>query len=49
MKDKVILIQGALDIEIEYLVSKLKNIKTYNIAGYDFYGGKINDVVSHIY
>lgn len=43
MKDKVILIQGALDIETEYLVSKLKNIKTYNIAGYDFYEGKIND------
>lgn len=44
MKDKVILIQGALDIEIEYLVSKLNTIKTYNIAGYDFYEGKINGI-----
>lgn len=44
MEDKVILIQGALDIEIKYLVSKLKNIKTYNIAGYEFYEGKINDI-----
>lgn len=44
MKNRVILIQGALDIEIEYFVSKLKDIKTYNISGYEFYEGNINEI-----
>ena len=44
MKDKVILIQGAMDIEIEYFLSELKNRKDRIIAGYEFYEGSINDI-----
>lgn len=44
MKDKVILIQGAMDIEIEYFLSKLKNRKGRIIAGYEFYEGSINGI-----
>ncbi len=44
MKDKVILIQGAMDIEIEYFLSKLQNRKDRIIAGYEFYEGSINGV-----
>lgn len=44
MKDKRILIQGAMDIEIEYFLSKLKNRKNRIIAGYEFYEGSINDI-----
>lgn len=43
MKNKIILIQGAMDIEIDYLVSKLKNKEYITIAGYEFYKGNIND------
>lgn len=44
MKNKIILIQGAMDIEIEYLVSKLENKKEKIIAGYEFYEGNINEI-----
>lgn len=44
MKDKVILIQGAMDIEIEYFLSKLKSRKDRIIAGYEFYEGNINGI-----
>lgn len=44
MKDKVVLIQGAMDIEIECLLSKLKNRKDITIAGYEFYEGSINNI-----
>lgn len=43
MKDKIILIQGAMDIEVEYLISQLKNMQISNIAGYEFYRGNIKD------
>lgn len=42
MKDKVILIQGAMDIEIEYFLKQLKNRTKKIIAGYEFYEGNIN-------
>lgn len=44
MKDKVILIQGAMDIEIEYLLGILDNRKDKIIAGYQFAEGNINDI-----
>lgn len=44
MKSKVILIQGAMDIEIEYLLNELKNRKDRTIAGYEFYEGSINNI-----
>ena len=44
MENKVILIQGAMDIEIEYLLEQLEERKNEKIADYDFYIGKINDV-----
>lgn len=44
MKDKIILIQGAMSIEIEYFLSQLKNKRDKTIAGYEFYEGDINNV-----
>lgn len=44
MDKKVILIQGAMDIEINYFLSKMKNKEEEIIAGYEFYKGFINDV-----
>lgn len=44
MKDKIILIQGAMDIEIEYFVSQLVDKECKNIAGYEFYEGTINHI-----
>lgn len=44
MKHKVILIQGAMEIEIEYLLNELKNRKDRIIAGYEFYEGCINNI-----
>lgn len=44
MKKKVILIQGAMDIEIEYLIRKLYNPLRRCVEGYDFYEGTINNV-----
>lgn len=42
MKDKTILIQGAMDIEIEYFIDKLERKEKYTIAGYEFYTGYIH-------
>lgn len=44
MKNKVILIQGAMDIEIEYFLKHLKQINKKTIVGYEFYEGLINDI-----
>lgn len=44
LQDKTILIQGALDIEIDYLISQLQNRETKIIAGYEFNIGKINNI-----
>lgn len=44
MKNKLILIQGAMDIEIEYYLNQLKNRKDRAIAGYEFYEGNIKGV-----
>lgn len=44
MERKVILIQGALDIEINCFLSEMKNRKDEIIAGYEFYTGFINDI-----
>ena len=38
---EVILIQGALDIEIEYLVSKLENVEKKVISDYEFFIGDL--------
>lgn len=40
---KNILVQGAMDIEIEYILSNLNNISHKNISGYDFYEGSIGN------
>ena len=45
MEKKVILIQGALDIEIDYYLSKMQNRKDEIISGYKFYTGFINDIM----
>ena len=39
--NKVILIQGAMDIEVEYLISKLNNIEKRIISEYEFWTGNI--------
>ena len=39
--NKVILIQGAMDIEVEYLISKLNNIEKIIISEYEFWTGNI--------
>lgn len=44
MKNKVILIQGALDIEIECYLKQLENKKDRVIAGYEFYEGNIKGI-----
>ena len=44
MVKKVFLIQGALDIEINYFLSKMKKIENKTIAGYEFHKGFINDI-----
>lgn len=44
MEKKVILIQGALDIEINYYLSKIQNRKDEIIAGYEFYTGFIDNI-----
>lgn len=44
MKKNIILIQGALDIEIEYLLSRMNNRVRKEIFGFEFYLGSINDV-----
>lgn len=42
-KRKPIIIQGAMEIEIEYLMKQLENVKKVNIQGYEFYEGAINN------
>ena len=43
MKYNNILIQGAMDIEVEYLIDKLEKIEKIIIYGYDFYKGYIDN------
>ncbi len=42
--NKNILIQGALDVEIQYMIDLLENKKVSEIATYEFYEGTINDI-----
>ena len=42
MKDKIILIQGAMDIEVEYFIRNLEKKEKHIIAGYEFYTGYIH-------
>ena len=42
MEYKVILIQGAMNIEIEYLINQLKEKEKIAIAEYEFYKGTIS-------
>ena len=44
MKEKVVLIQGAIDIEINYFLSQMQNKEDKNILGYEFYTGVINNI-----
>ncbi len=44
MNNKTILIQGALDIETQYLINALNNKEYKNIVGYEFYKGTINNI-----
>ena len=39
MKNKTILIQGAMDIEVEYFISRLEKKEKHIIAEYEFYTG----------
>lgn len=43
-KDKIILIQGARDIEIQYIIDLLHNRKNDKILEYEFYEGTINNI-----
>lgn len=43
MKDKTILIQGAMDIEIETIIKNLNDMTKINISDFKFYTGKINN------
>lgn len=43
MKNKTILIQGALDIETDLLISNLKNEELFNICNFNFYKGDIGN------
>lgn len=42
--NKVILIQGAMDIEVQYIINLLKNKRIIQIAEYEFYEGTINNI-----
>ncbi len=42
MKNKTILIQGAMDIEVEYFINHLEKKEKHTIAGYEFYTGYIH-------
>ena len=44
MNKNIVLIQGELDIEINYLLSKMSNKVKKEISGFEFYLGNINDV-----
>lgn len=43
MDEKKILIQGAKEIEVEYLLANLTEKQESNIAGYEFYEGMLGD------
>lgn len=43
MENRVILVQGAMDIETEYLIKRLEQKQEKEIAGYKFYKGKIEE------
>lgn len=43
MKNKTILIQGAMDIEIETIIKNLDDMAKINISDFEFYTGKINN------
>ncbi len=38
----MILIQGAMDVEVEYLIDNLKQIENKIVDGYEFFIGKLN-------
>ncbi len=42
-QNRPILIQGAMQIEIEYLINMIKNLEKIEIQGYEFYKGEIED------
>lgn len=42
--NKVILIQGAMDIEVQYIINLLKDKRLTQIAEYEFYEGTINNI-----
>lgn len=44
MKYKNILVQGAMDCEIEYFIKSLTDVEKINISSYDFYKGKIGNI-----
>lgn len=44
MKYKRILLQGAMDCEIEYFIKNLTDIEKVVIYGYEFYKGKLNNI-----
>ena len=44
MRTKVILIQGAMDIEINILISSLQDPKEENIEGFKFVSGVLDDI-----
>lgn len=41
MKEKIILIQTAMEVESNIILKKIKNIKETNILGYTFYEGEL--------
>lgn len=43
MQGNTILIQGAMDIEIEHLKSELENLNNKKVSMYEFYEGNINN------
>lgn len=40
-REKPILIQGAMQVEIDYLIEQLENLKKVDVQGYEFYEGEI--------
>lgn len=44
MKCNTVLIQGAMDIEVEYLIKELQETENKTIAGYEFWIGYINNL-----
>lgn len=44
MENKTILIQGALDIELQYIINSLNNKRHIKISEYEFYEGTIDNI-----